>query len=132
MIVVCVDPAFVHLVWPKVSHWIRVAYESNQSDETFEDTERDVLAHYALLWVITKDTAPVGAAVSKIWATRKEKICSVLAVGGAGDDWPALLAPIEQYAQQQKCNAVRMDGRKGWARVFRDYHQPWITLEKRF
>lgn len=129
---VCVAPDLVHLIWPKVSHFIKSAYLSNQSDETFEDTEREVLAHCALLWIAARGAAPEAAAVSKIWATRREKICSVLAVGGSADDWPALLIPIEQYAQQQKCHAVRIEGRQGWARVFREYRQPWIILEKRF
>lgn len=122
----CVDPGLVHLIWPKASHWIKAAYESNDSDETFEDTERDVIAGHALLWVTSS-----AAAVTKIWMTRRRKVCSVLACGGAADDWPKTLEPIEQYAKNQGCFSVRIEGRQGWARVFRDYRQPWITLEKR-
>lgn len=128
---VCVVPEQVHRVWPKVSHWIEEAYRSNSSDETFEETEKDVLADRALLWVSMSESAPIAAAVSKIWTLRTKKICSVLAVGGSGKNWPELLRPIENYAERESCFSVRLEGRRGWARVFVDYEQPWIVLEKR-
>ncbi len=128
---ICVDPEQVHRIWPKVSHWIEEAYRSNSSDEKFEETEKDVLADRALLWIAVLEGIPVAAAVSKIWTYHSKKICSVLAVGGSGRNWPALLRPIEIYAAKESCFSVRLEGRRGWARIFVDYEQPWIVLEKR-
>ena len=41
-----------------------------------------------------------------------------------------LIGTIEQFARAEGCARVRMQGRRGWRRVFKDYSEPFITLEK--
>lgn len=127
---ICVDPKQVDLIWPEVSHWIRAAYDHHDTDETFEETEDAVLSGNALLWIAIQGPKISAAAVTKIWTANK-KICSILACGGSGKDWPQLLKPIENYAAAEDCSSVRISGRRGWARHFKDYHQPWIVIEKK-
>ena len=131
MIAVCVDPAKINEFWPHVSHFIKAACE--YGDDTFETTEKDVLSGGALLWLAIQDSNKVlGAAVSKIWKSPKYKICSVLAVGGQDlHEWKDCLKAIETYAKNEECDLVRLSGREGWKRIFTDYEQPWIVLEKR-
>jgi hypothetical protein len=45
--------------------------------------------------------------------------------------WKQAFAPIEHYARELGCVSMRIDGRRGWARLFDDYATEWITLEKR-
>ena len=125
----CVAPPQVEEVWKQIGHLIATAY-THPSDETFEQTQADVLNGKALLWVAVQRGDFIAAAVTKIWQTNK-KILSVLACAGEGDDWPGMLKPIEDYAEREGCDAVRLEGRHGWQRVFPEYHQPWIVLEKR-
>ena len=130
MIAFCVDPEMVPQAWPHVSHLIKAACQ--YGDDTFETTEQDVLSGGALLWLACQGTKVLGAAVSKIWKSPKYKICSVLAVGGESlHEWKQCLADIEAYAKTENCDLVRLSGREGWRRIFTDYEQPWIVLEKR-
>lgn len=45
-------------------------------------------------------------------------------------DWLPLLDGIEAYARGAGCSAVRIMGRKGWARVLASYKAKRIILEK--
>ena len=126
----CVDPAKINEFWPHVSHFIKVACE--YGDDTFETTEADVLNGKVLLWLACEDDRIAGAAVSFIWKSPRCKICSVLAVGGEQlSEWKHCLADIEAYAKAEQCELVRLSGREGWKRIFTDYTEPWIVLEKR-
>jgi len=130
MIAICVDPARINEIWPHVSQFIKSACE--YGDDTFETTQADVLSGGALLWLACESDKVLAAAVSKIWKSPKYKICSVLAVGGVDlHDWKDCLKAIETYAKNEKCDLVRLSGREGWKRIFIDYRQPWIVLEKR-
>ena len=96
-----------------------------------------------LLWLaiddrtMARDDGPrrpstvLGAAVTQLHMTNAGQLCNIV-LGGGKDfrRWVGLRDAIETYARVEGCTRVRMEGRKGWARVLRDYHQPFITLEK--
>jgi hypothetical protein len=82
-----------------------------------------------LLWFAVEGDSAYGAAVTRIIAP--PRTCHVIACGGQGHgQLPQLLSTIEEYARHKDCERVMIEGRRGWARVLRDYHQPYITLEK--
>lgn len=125
----CIDPAKVDLVWPFVSPLIGNAVD-RCGDWTLEDVRR-VLDQGALLWVTSEDGKTISAAaVTRLIETRKGLCCNVVACGGKDDDWRERFAPIEQYAKDEGCTITRIEGRKGWGRIFPDYKLSWITLEK--
>lgn len=127
---ICVDPERINEIWPHVSHFIKAACE--YGDDIFETTQADVISGRALLWLACENEKVLAASVSKIWKSPKHKICSVLAVGGIQlHDWKACLREIETYAKNEGCDLIRLSGREGWKRIFIDYEQPWIVLEKR-
>ncbi len=131
MIAVCVDPALVHLVWPRVSHWIKAALERGDMG-TFGSVESDVLAARALLWVVWNDPDLEGAAVTQVGKTESSKVCTIVACGGGGmRTWVHLIGTLEDYARDQGCDCVRIVGRKGWQRVLQDYATAKVILEKR-
>ena len=129
MIAFCVDPAKVSEFWPHVCHFIEAA--SEYGDDTFETIEADVLNGKSLLWLACEDDRILGAAVSHIWKSPRCKICSIAAGGTQLNEWKRCLSDIEAYAKSEQCELVRLSGRKGWKRVFTDYSEPWIVLEKR-
>ncbi len=128
---VCVDPAFVHLIWPKVSHWIKAALERGDMG-TFGSVEADTLAGRALLWVVWNEPDIEGAAVTQIEKTESSKVCTIVACGGDGmRHWVHLIGRLEDYARQQGCDCTRIAGRKGWQRMLPDYRTAKVILEKR-
>ena len=74
-----------------------------------------------------------AAAVTALHETEWRKVCVVVACGARpreGRGWLALLDGIENYARKAGCSAVRIMGRKGWARVLTSYRAKRIILER--
>jgi hypothetical protein len=128
---ICVEPKKVDLIWPEVSHWIRRAMERGDLG-TFAQLEDDVLAGRALLWLSWHHPKIVGATVTQIGRTEKSKVCTILAcVGFCIAHWIDGITKIEEYAKAEGCDAMRVMGRKGWARLLPDYSTSKVILEKR-
>jgi hypothetical protein len=134
MRLLCVDPARIHDIWPHVRDLIHAAMKRGDLG-AFEPVEASVLAGDALLWLAWDGERIAAAAVTEIAETEWRKVCVVVACGSrrrpAGfDGWLPLLEGIESYARAAGCAAVRIMGRKGWARVLASYTAKRIILEK--
>ena len=128
--IVCINPEHVKLVWPAASHFIKRVYERGVADDDFEDIEAKLFDGSSLLWLYL-DTVVKAACVTELVFSGRKKLCIVLAAGADECDWNAAIKPIEEYAKEEGCEAVRMYGRKGWRRIFKDYDEAWVALEKR-
>lgn len=131
---VCVDPAWVHELWPHVRDLIQAAMRRGDLS-AFRPVERSVLRGDALLWIAWTGDEVAAAAITEPQQTEWRKVCVIVACGGAGARpplsrgrpgtgmraWLALLDGIEAYARV---------GRKGWARVLTSYKAKRIVLEK--
>jgi len=126
----CVAPDRVPAMWPHVARWLTTAAE--KCGDWTPMALRDVLVKGdALLWVRWDGEQLKAACVTELVIVPRGKILRVLACGGGkAGDWPAAFAPIERYAREQGCNAIRIEGRRGWQRVFADYRQAWVCIEK--
>ncbi len=92
---------------------------------------RSALDGHALLWIAFGDGQLEAAAVTQLIETKNGLACHAVACGGSGDQWVEYLQEIENYAKAEGCSVMRIEGREGWRRVFKDYKLAWITLEKR-
>jgi len=129
---ICIDPAHVERVWPLVSHLIRAAMRKGRISE-FADVERAVLDGLQLLWVAADARAIWAAAVTQLTYANGEKLCTIVACGGRERArWLPLKAELESFAKAEGCAAIRIHGRRGWAREFPDYRLTRILLEKEF
>lgn len=127
---VCVHPAIVDLVWPKVSHLIRLAVEQD-SIGRFDVVEANVLKGASILWLAVVDNQIRGALVTQMQTTERSKACEIIACGGDGfSEWADLLSMIENYARLFGCNRVRFTGRKGWARLIKGYTVEQVVMER--
>lgn len=126
---ICVDPARVDEVWPHARKFIAAAVE--RCGATTEYDIAKALSFGALLWIRTDGLAIHGAGVTQLITGPLGLTCDVMAYGGPCDDWPAAFTPIERYAKAEGCTAIRIEGRQGWKRIFRDYELTSITLTKR-
>jgi hypothetical protein len=127
---ICIDPAHVARVWPLVAHLIRAAMRKGRISE-FADVEAAVLAGTELLWVAADRQAIWAAAVTQLGRANGEKFCTIVACGGRERArWLPLKAELEKFARAEGCAAIRIHGRRGWAREFPDYRLTRILLEK--
>jgi hypothetical protein len=69
--------------------------------------------------------------VTELHQTEWRKVCEIVACGGKEmRHWLHLIERIEQFARDEGCTATRIVGRKGWARVLKDYCARRVVLEK--
>jgi hypothetical protein len=128
---VCIPPDCVHLVWPRVAGLIEAAMRRGDLS-SFAAVAAAVSAGRAQLWVASEHPDGIAAAaVTELHQPRRRKYCVIVACGGYDmARWLHLLAPIEDFARAEGCDAMRIMGRKGWARVLPDYKVNRIVLEK--
>ena len=129
-IAICIDPQYVDRVWPLVAHHIRAAMRKGRISE-FADVERGVRAGTLLLWVAADSRAIWAAAVTQLTRANGERFCTIVACGGRERArWLPLKSELEAFARAEGCRALRIYGRRGWARQFPDYKLTRILLEK--
>ncbi len=130
MDLICVPPAQVPKVWPKVKPLIFEAMRRGDFG-AFAPVEDDVLDGDALLWVAYDEKEIVAACVSQISETEWRKVCTIVACGGSEmRRWLGLLDQIEAYAKAEGCSASRIVGRDGWSAVLPAYRPHRVVLEK--
>ena len=135
----CVPPDKVALVWPHVRGLIFAAMKRGDLS-SFGPVEDSVLRGDALLWLALTyeagdDVRIDAAAVTELHQTEWRKVCVVVACGAPSwvsdmRRWIRLLEGIEDFARAESCEATRIIGRRGWARVLPSYQAKRIVLEK--
>jgi hypothetical protein len=127
---VCIPPDRVHLVWPRVAGLIEAAMRRGDLS-SFAGVQAAVSGGHALLWVAWDGDEIAAAAVTELHQTEWRKVCVIVACGGSERErWLELIEPIEEFARAEGCGAMRIMGRKGWARVLPKYRIRRVVLEK--
>lgn len=126
----CVDPKDVHKIWPHVEALLLAATE-RCGEWSISSIRAEVLNGDQLLWVTWDGCKIRAAATTKLFREVGGLVCLAVACGGTDDDWAQRFAPIEEYARDEGCVSTRIQGRPGWARVFKDYKVEWVSLEKK-
>jgi hypothetical protein len=127
---VCVDPALVPKIWPHVRGFIYDAIKRGDLCQ-FTPVEQAVLSGRILLWCATDGKTIDAAAVTELAQTEWRKVCVIVACGGNHSArWLHLVETIEAFARAEKCSALRIYGRKGWARKLPNYTIRRVVLEK--
>lgn len=126
----CVAPDRVEAMWPYVEGWIANAV-NKCGDWTSEAIRDALLKHELLLWILWDGERLRAAAVTEVMIVPRGKVCRIVACGGSrAVAWPQAIEPIEHYARELGCVAMRIHGRWGWMKVFDDYDLEWVALEK--
>jgi hypothetical protein len=127
---ICVPADRVDEFWPHVRGWLSEAI-AHCGDWTIDGLHGVVSRNEATLWVVWDGKRMLSATVTEAILAPRGRICRVLACGGErAVSWKESIEPIERYARETGCVAMRIEGRPGWRRVFDDYSVEWITLEK--
>jgi hypothetical protein len=127
---VCVPPEKTGEMWPHVRKLLEQATEAC-GEWTIDQLERAVCAGRQLLWLTWDGEAIQAACVTEIIETPQGRACLAVACGGTDENWPKRLEPIENYAKGAGCEFMRIQGREGWRRVFKEYRFEWVSLVKR-
>lgn len=123
-----VPPDRVNDIWPYAADYLRAAVD-RCGDWTLTDIRAELDRAYLQLWIVW-DGSVAAAAVTELDNVPRGRVCRVVACGGHAD-WREAIKPIEQFAKNEGCTAMRIHGRAGWARLFRSYEIEWVALEKR-
>lgn len=127
---ICVDPARVQAIWPHVEPLIaRAARRTGLSHSA--DIAAETLQGRGLLWLACEGRTIRAAATTVLTRTDAALVCILTACGGEGmRGFLPLLDGIEAYARAEGCAALRLYGRKGWARVLDGYRARHVVLQK--
>jgi hypothetical protein len=113
-------------VWPGVVHWIEAACDTNgkyhQNDILTALLNRDMQ-----LWTYGTD----AVCVTEIIQYPRKKYARILIGTGRGRaNWQHCRETIETWAKAQGCHGIESLARNGWKRIFKDYSQTHLLLEK--
>ncbi len=122
---ICVDPAQVPNIWPRVAPLIQRAMDK-VGFSPFWGIEAELYRGASLLWIAVKDKDILAAMVTQI----TNDVCTIVALGGRDRDlWLDHIGKVEEYARANGCARMRIIGRKGWARLL-PYQQACVVLER--
>lgn len=119
--------------FPLVQDNLLRAMKACNSDESLEQLRRKLISGLAQLWIVSRDNvAIVASGTTEILnANSGARILQITTLGGADlEQWMHLWPKMEVFAKAEKCDKVRLHGRRGWQKIMKDYHEPWVTLEK--
>ena len=124
---VCVPPDQSSVFLPLVEPFLKRSMERGGIG-TYEDIVADI-SKGALIWIAWDGKRIVGVAVTWLSIINGTKILQILAFAGS-KQCLSLLPDIYQYARNEQCIRIRVTGRKGWLREFKDYRLKAVVLEK--
>ena len=113
---ICVDPAHVEKLWPRVSDLVRKGISYGCED--FEETKENIFSGLSLLWLAYDGVVIRGIAVTGLFGDA----CEIIAAAGQNfRSWGHLIGDLEAYGRDEKSSRMRLIGRRGWRRILKNY-----------
>lgn len=100
--------------------WIEAALEHSSGTHLYEDILHGLLDGRFQLW-----PAPKGCIVTEIVTFPRKRVVNGFLAGGDMEDVLGLHDRIVEWAKSQGCTAATINGRAGWARVYKS--RGWQT-----
>lgn len=108
--------------WEAKKHLLAPALDGSYD---LDDVWHEISEHRAQFWYL-----PNSAVVTQILEFPRRKVFRVWLAGGDLDELRFAMQECEGYAKSRGCDAIEIDGRKGWARVFPGFDKQRVTLAK--
>lgn len=100
---------------------------------TIEGIRECVINGKMQFWVATENNAIIALCLTQINQYHQSKYLQIIAGTGTNrHKWQGYVKVLEQWAKDMNCNGVESVARKGWLKVFGDYKQTHINIEKDF
>ena len=115
-------------LWIVAENFISAGLEGSELSE--DEAKEQCLDGRAQLWIAWSDHCE-AVAMTHLIPTPSGLVCVLAACGGENRTrWLGLLEQIEQWARTEDCKAMRIFGRKGWAKVLHGYRVERLILDK--
>lgn len=123
----------IDFVWPLVAPLIEAAAKRPGATMEALDVQRLCKANDMQLWLYWANDRVKAVAVTQI--IKHPRFSSANLVIGTGydrADWEHCIKRIEEWAEANGCERMRLETRPGWERVFKEhgYHKTHVILEK--
>ncbi len=133
---VLIPAGHVGAVWHLAEPHLRRALSYADGEFTLEDVRKLMEEGRFQLWMgwdLGRRQA-VGAGVTEIFDYPRRRVCFLVlwASEAPRATWLPCLKTVEQWAAAQGCIAMRLLGRKGWARVLNGYRPQYTVFVRSF
>lgn len=109
----------VATLWPRAAGCLQKAL-ARQTEWELDDIREQLLAQRMQLWVVPWTLA----VVTQIQTYPGVRLCMLVLCGGEHlQAYKADLGAIEAWAKALGCDEMRVQGRRGWGRVYPDYEE---------
>lgn len=92
---------------------------------TLEAVEQEIRAGRAVLWPMER-----SAVVTQIHAHPNGRVLRIWLAGGDLEELMHFLPAADEYAREQGCDWVEIEGRPGWEKVLAGYEKRRVILVK--
>lgn len=112
-------------VWPYVYLFIeRVLKRESGETLTLLETYIKIINKELQLWVLWRDKKIVAAGLTGIEESDSGKACWIFGLGGSLEkDFLFCRKRVIDWARVMKCDFLRIKGRRGWKRIFKDMNE---------
>lgn len=120
------------LRWGELAPWVAEALEKGLGDRKPHNLLMNCLSGWGQCWLNEVDGELHSVAITEI--VSKENHNELIITTTSGKGWARYgreaLTMIEEFAKQAGCKYTAIYGRKGWAKMLPDYHEPYTLLMK--
>ena len=121
----------VHMVWTHVIPLLQPAIERGHGTATDRDLYEALVAGEAQLWACAFDEKVELSLTTKIVQYKRNRSLLIQYIGGGNlKEYLSFLPDIEEWGKKNDCNFIELFGRKGWARILKDWDDSVILLRK--
>lgn len=126
MMSVCVDPDLIETFWPYYRDWVKRAIDKVGLAD-LKLLEQNLMEGKSLLWLAYDGREVHAVATTDLYADH----CTISACSGQHlKHFLPLIKDLERYARKEGKKSIRVEGRRGWERVLKDYRRRAVVLEK--
>jgi len=111
--------------WGRCAAWIASALHAGGEPYKLKDVRERIESGDAQFWPGQR-----CAAVSRVIQHPRGRVLRIWLAGGDLGELSRMLGFADEYARDNDCVAVEVEGRKGWERVLSDYRPTSVVLRK--
>ncbi len=110
-----VNPEHIHHILPHYKAHILAAADRADGEFAWGDIVEKLEGGEWQMWI-----TPRSCCITRVWSQAQFDECVLLYAGGELEDIKASIPGIMEWAKVNGCEKMRLEGRKGWGRVFAD------------
>lgn len=109
-------------MWGDASRWLKPAVDRSNGRTNISETYLDIESGNSVLWVVLKDSIPVGYYTTRVTVYSGYKAMVLDWIGGSGiKAWMhETIEAMKSHAKHNGCKHIEFAGREGWARLLKN------------